>query len=225
MDGSERLRLALSWSGGKDSALALWTLRDQRLNPEVLVTTVTGDSDRVSMHGTRRDLLLRQAAAASVPLVEVEIPVVCTNEEYEDRMERALRSESLRDVEAVAFGDLFLEDIRRYRETRLAAGGRRAVFPLWHRDTSHLAREFIAAGFEAILACVDPTKLDRSFVGRTFDQQLLDDLPANVDPCGENGEFHTFVYAGPIFAGTIALELGSVIERDGFTFADLSGAG
>jgi len=223
MNGSGPVRLALSWSGGKDSALALWTLRaEHRLIPEALITTVTAEYDRVSMHGTRRDLLVRQAAAARIPLVEVEIPVACTNEQYEHRMRRALRSESLRDVGAIAFGDLFLEDIRRYREARLAPVGKHALFPLWHRDTRCLAREFIAGGFQAILVCVDPTKLDRSFAGRSFDQQLLDDLPADVDPCGENGEFHTFVHAGPVFAGPIALEVGPVVERDGFVFADLT---
>ena len=142
-------------------------------------------------------------APIGVPLVEVEIPVACTNDVYERRMEQTLASEPLRDVEAVAFGDLFLEDIRAYREDRLATAGKRACFPLWHRDTTDLAREFIAAGFEAVIVCVDPTKLDRSFAGRRFDERLLDDLPAGVDPCGENGEFHTFVYAGPILSAPL----------------------
>ena len=133
-----------------------------------------------------------------------------------------MTSEPLRDVDAVAFGDLFLEDIRRYREDRLVAAGKRACFPLWHRDTTSLAREFIAAGFEAILVCVDPAKLDRSFAGRRFDDRLLADLPPGVDPCGENGEFHTFVYAGPIMPAPIAVEVGETVERDGFVFTDLT---
>lgn len=222
MNGSEPARLALSWSGGKDSALALWTLRDEHgHNPEALITTVTGAYDRVSMHGTRRQLIARQAVAAGIPLVEIEIPVACTNEQYEARMGQALASESLRDVDAIAFGDLFLEDIRSYREARLSTVGKRALFPLWHRDTHRLANEFIAAGFQAIVVCVDPNKLDRSFAGRSFDQQLLDDLPAGVDPCGENGEFHTFVHAAPIFSEPIACSAGPVVERDGFVFADV----
>jgi uncharacterized protein (TIGR00290 family) len=223
MDRSQPVRLALSWSGGKDSALALWTLRyEHGLTPEALITTVTAGYDRVSMHGTRRDLLARQAAVASIPLVEIDIPVACTNEQYEHRMGQALASEGLRDVETIAFGDLFLQDIRSYREARLATVGKQALFPLWNQETARLARQFIAAGFQAILVCVDPTKLDRSFAGRPFDQQLLDDLPADVDPCGENGEFHTFVHAAPIFSEPIALELGPIVERDGFVFADLT---
>jgi len=219
------VRLALSWSGGKDSSLALWSLREeQRFLPEALITTVTGAYDRVSMHGTRRELLALQAAAAQIPLVEIEIPVGCSNEQYEDRMRQALSSEMLRDVESIAFGDLFLEDVRRYREERLTPVGRQALFPLWHRDTRRLADEFIAAGFEAILVCVDPAQLDPSFAGRRFDQQLLRDLPAGVDPCGENGEFHTFVHAGPIFDAPIAVEVGTTVERDGFVFTDLTPA-
>jgi len=215
--------LALSWSGGKDSALALWVLaREHGIVPRVLVTTVTEVYDRISMHGVRRSLLVSQAQATGVPLVEIEIPVACTNEVYEQRMARALASEPLRDVEAVAFGDLFLEDIRTYREDRLATVGKRACFPLWHRDTAALAREFVAAGFEAILACVDPAQLDGSFAGRRFDDDLLDDLPPGADPCGENGEFHTFVYAGPILRAPITVEVGETVERDGFVFSDIT---
>jgi uncharacterized protein (TIGR00290 family) len=215
--------VALSWSGGKDSALALWILaRDHGVVPRALITTVTEVYDRISMHGVRRSLLAIQARATGVPLVEVEIPVACTNDIYERRMAAALESDPLRDVEAFAFGDLFLEDIRTYREDRLAAAGKRACFPLWHRDTAELAREFVAMGFEAIVACVDPSKLDGSFAGRRFDDRLLDDLPAGVDPCGENGEFHTFVYAGPIFQAPIAVEVGEIVERDGFVFSDIA---
>lgn len=223
MNDAARRTVALSWSGGKDSALALWMLgRDHDVSPRALITTVTDVYDRISMHGVRRSLLAVQAEAVGVPLVEVEIPAACTNVVYEQRMEQAMTSEPLRDVDAVAFGDLFLEDVRRYREDRLAAAGKRACFPLWHRDTTSLAREFIAAGFEAILVCVDPAKLDRSFAGRRFDDRLLADLPAGVDPCGENGEFHTFVYAGPIMPAPIAVEVGETVERDGFVFTDLA---
>lgn len=216
--------LALSWSGGKDSALALWILaRERGVVPRALITTVTEVYDRISMHGVRRSLLALQAAATGVPLVEVEIPVACTNDVYEERMAQALTSEPLRDVEAVAFGDLFLGDVRTYREDRLAVVAKQALFPLWHRDTAGLAREFIDAGFEAIVACVDPGKLDGSFAGRRFDDQLLDDLPSGVDPCGENGEFHTFVYAGPILHAPITVEVGEIVERDGFVFSDMRG--
>ena len=225
MNDRARSALALSWSGGKDSALTLWVLgRDHGVVPRALITTVTDVYERISMHGVRRSLLARQTEAVGVPLVEVEIPAGCTNEVYEQRRAQAFAAEPLASVEAVAFGDLFLEDIRAYREERLAAAGRRGCFPLWQRDTADLAREFIAAGFEAIIVCVDPTKLDRSFAGRRFDRRLLDDLPAGVDPCGENGEFHTFVYAGPILPEPIAVEVGETVEREGFVFSDVTAA-
>ncbi len=224
MTTADATALALSWSGGKDSALALWTLRRaDGLWPRALITTVTDAYARVSMHGVRRELVLRQAEAAGVPLVEIEIPVGCTNELYEQRMAEAFASEGLRGISAVAFGDLFLADIRAYREARLGAAGLEAVFPLWKRDTARLAREFIAAGFRAVLVCVDPGQLDPSFAGRAFDADLLADLPGHVDPCGENGEFHTFVHAGPVFGQPIACRVGEIVERDGFVFADLLG--
>lgn len=212
---------ALSWSGGKDSALSLWTMREQGIEPQALITTVTDGYDRISMHGVRRELLAAQAEALGVPLVEVPIPPSCVNEVYEARMADAFAAPPLADVQAVAFGDLFLEDIRAYREQRLAASGRRGMFPLWGRDTSELAREFIAAGFEARIACLDPRALPASFAGRAYDESLLADLPAEVDPCGENGEFHTFVSAGPIFSEPVACETGEVVEREGFVFCDL----
>jgi uncharacterized protein (TIGR00290 family) len=212
---------ALSWSGGKDSALTLWTLRREGLEPAALITTVTDAYDRISMHGVRRELLARQAAATAIPLVEVRIPPACVNEVYETRMAEAFASPPLSAVEAVAFGDLFLEDVRAYREERLAANGMRGLFPLWGRDTGVLAQEFIAAGFQAFIACLDPRALDASFAGRAYDEQLLADLPASVDPCGENGEFHTFVHAGPIFTEPIACDPGEVVEREGFVFCDL----
>jgi len=218
------MRTALSWSGGKDSALTLWTLRSQGIEPEALITTVTDEYDRISMHGVRRELLARQADAVGIPLVEVRIPPACVNEVYEARMAQAFASPSMSGVEAVAFGDLFLEDVRAYRETRLTAAGKRGLFPLWGRDTDILAHEFVAAGFQAIIACVDPRALDASFAGRAYDEQLLADLPVSVDPCGENGEFHTFVHAGPIYSGPITCATGEVVERDGFVFCDLAPA-
>lgn len=215
------MTVALAWSGGKDSALALAALRAEGVEPCALMTTVTEIYDRVSMHGVRRELLARQAEAAHLPLVEVTIPPMCVNEVYEARMAAALAAPSLGAADEVAFGDLFLADVRAYREDRLALAGRRARFPLWGRDTDELARTFLAAGFEAVVCCVDPRALDPSFAGRTYDERLLADLPPAVDPCGENGEFHTFVHAGPVFAQQVALEVGEVVERDGFVFCDL----
>jgi uncharacterized protein (TIGR00290 family) len=214
--------LVLSWSGGKDSALALHALRNEhRREPIALLTTVTEQYDRISMHGVRGELLRAQARATRIPLAEVSIPPRCPNEVYEQRMAQALASSQLDGADEVAFGDLFLEDIRAYREQRLASAGKRALFPVWGRDTSSLARAFIRDGFEAVIVCVDPRQLDPAFAGRRFDEELLADLPESVDPCGENGEFHTFVYAGPIFAEPIACELGEVITREGFEFCDV----
>jgi uncharacterized protein (TIGR00290 family) len=211
----------LSWSGGKDSSLALWVMREEGVEPTALFTTFTEDYDRVSMHAVRRDLLRAQAEAVGVPLVEVGIPAACVNEVYEERMAAALDSPPLDQVEEFAFADLFLADIRAYREERLAAIGRRATFPLWDRDTTALAAQFVEVGFEATLVCVDPKQLDGSFAGRAFDADLLRDLPEGVDPCGENGEFHTFVSAGPIFSAPVPVEYGETVERDGFVFHDL----
>jgi uncharacterized protein (TIGR00290 family) len=215
------MAFALSWSGGKDSALALWALRREQLEPEALITTITDAYDRISMHGVRRELLVRQAEALGLPLVEVVIPPACVIEIYEARMAEAFAVAPLSGIEAVAFGDLFLEDVRAYREERLAAAGKRGLFPLWGRDTAGLAREFLDAGFEARLVCIDPHVLDPSFAGRRYDERLLAELPPSVDPCGENGEFHTFVQVGPIFAAPIACKRGEVVERDGFVFCDL----
>jgi uncharacterized protein (TIGR00290 family) len=222
--GKDSRRHALSWSGGKDSALTLWALRLQGVEPEALITTVTDAYDRISMHGVRRELLAKQADKTGIPLVEVRIPPACVNEVYEARMTEAFASAPLASVETVAFGDLFLEDVRAYREERLTASGRRGVFPLWGRDTGVLAREFIAAGFQAFIVTLDPRALDASFAGRAYDEQLLAELPASVDPCGENGEFHTFVHAGPIFSEPIACETGEVVEREGFVFCDVIAA-
>ena len=213
---------ALSWSGGKDSALALHELQKQpESGPRALITTVTADFGRISMHGVRRELLCRQAQAIGLPLVEVEIPIACSNDVYEQRMGQALAEAPLADAGSIAFGDLFLADIRAYRVQRLRRSGKEAVFPLWGRDTAELAREFISAGFEAVLVCVDPRRLDPSFAGRRLDADLLADLPPDVDPCGENGEFHTFVYAGPIFDAPIRCDVGEIVERDGFVYCDV----
>jgi len=213
------VNVALSWSGGKDSALALHALRGDGAEPSALVTTVTEGYDRISMHGVRRTLLAAQARATGIPLVEIEIPPACTNELYEQRMTDAFAT-TLRDVDAVAFGDLFLEDIRAYREERLARVAKQPLFPIWGRDTGELAREFVAGGFEAVLVCVDPKRLDGRFAGLTF-ADALRRLPPDVDPCGENGEFHTFVHSGPVLAAPIDVTHGEVVERDGFVFCDL----
>ena len=223
-DSPPRVRSALSWSGGKDSALTLWSLRHQGVKPEALITTVTDAYERISMHGVRRELLARQADVVGIPLVEVRIPPACVNDVYEARMAQAFASAPLSEVEVVAFGDLFLEDVRAYREARLAANDMRGLFPLWGRDTGTLAQEFIAAGFQAIIICLDPRALDASFAGRPYDEHLLADLSPSVDPCGENGEFHTFVHAGPIFAEPIECETGEIVQRDGFVFCDLQPA-
>jgi uncharacterized protein (TIGR00290 family) len=217
---------ALSWSGGKDSALALHELRTgSGPAPNTLITTVTADYGRISMHGVRRELLVGQAHAAGLPLVEVEIPAGCSNEVYEQRLGATLADEPLASTQTIGFGDLFLADLREYREEQLGRVGKQAIFPLWGRDTNALAREFIALGFEAILVCVDPRHLDPSFAGRRFDAELLADLPPHVDPCGENGEFHTFVHAGPVFSAPIDCVVGEIVEREGFVFCDVVPAG
>jgi uncharacterized protein (TIGR00290 family) len=182
---------------------------------------VTAAFDRVSMHGVRRTLLERQAAATGLPSIQIEIPSPCPNEVYEAAMTRALASARADGVTHVVFGDLFLADLRAWREERLAQVGMTGVFPLWLRDTAALAKQMIADGMRAIVTCVDPRKLDRSFAGRTWDASFLADLPPEVDPCGENGEFHTFVSAGPMFAAPLPVTPGEVVERDGFVFADL----
>jgi uncharacterized protein (TIGR00290 family) len=215
------MSVALSWSGGKDSALALSALRRVGREPEALITTVTATYERVSMHGVRRELVARQAEALGIPLVEVVIPPACVNEVYETKMAAAFAAPPLAGIDVVAFGDLFLEGVRAYREERLAARGRRGLFPLWERDTEELAREFIRDGFEAVVVCLDPRALDPSFAGRAYDERLLAELPPSVDPCGENGEFHTFVHAGPVFAEPVACAAGDIVERDGFVFCDL----
>jgi len=215
-------RLTLSWSSGKDSAWALHLLR-QRSDYEVagLLTTLNAKFDRVAMHSTRRALLEAQAAAAGLPLHVVPLPWPCSNEHYEAAMQTACAGILASGVDMIAFGDLFLEDVRRYREEKLQGTGLTPVFPVWGLDTRELSRQMIAAGLRARIVCVDPRKLPSDFAGRDFDEDFLRELPPGVDPCGENGEFHSFVYAGPIFREPIPIESGDVVERDGFVFADV----
>ena len=215
-------RAWMSWSSGKDSSYALHMARlAGELEITALLTTVTETFARVSMHGVREELLRAQARAIGLPLIEVRIPSPCTNEVYEERMSAVLGGATQGGVETVVFGDLYLADIRAYREDRLASVGMRAAFPLWKKDTRALAREMIASGVRAVLTCIDPRKMPRELAGREFDAALLDDLPDDVDPCGENGEFHTFAYAGPALREPIAVRVGDVVDRDGFVFADV----
>ena len=212
----------LSWSGGKDSALALHELlMDPTIELRGLLTTVTDGYDRVSMHGVRTSLVSAQAAALEVPLWTVHIPPSATNEQYERATLERLAAMRRDGIEAIAFGDLFLSDVRAYRERLVGISGLRPLFPLWGKPTSELAREFVRSGFRAILVCVDPRQMDVSHCGSEFDDALLGALPAAADPCGERGEFHTFVYDGPMFCQPIATQRGSVVERDGFVFCDL----
>ncbi|RYZ01765.1 MAG: adenine nucleotide alpha hydrolase [Myxococcales bacterium] len=212
----------LSWSSGKDSAWTLHMLRQQQeLEVVGLLTTVNEQFDRVAMHAVRSELLRAQAEAAGLPLLEVKLPWPCHNEQYEAAMAAAMVEVKARGVTAMAFGDLFLEDIRAYREQKLEGTGVRPVFPLWGKPTAELARQMIAGGLQARLTCVDPRVMPSALAGRAFDEALLRDLPASVDPCGERGEFHTFVHSGPMFERAIPIESGEVVERDGFVFADL----
>jgi len=210
------------WSGGKDSAMALHTLLHQKQFRIVsLLTTVTETYDRVAMHGVRRELLRLQAQSIGLPLHEVFIPPQCVNPVYEARMEAALRFFLSQGVRTVAFGDIFLEDLRVYREKNLARIGMTALFPIWKRDTRQLIRHFHEQRFRAIAACIDSRVLDPRFAGRELDESFFRDLPANADPCGENGEFHTFVFDGPIFQFPIPTRTGEIVNRDGFVFCDL----
>lgn len=212
----------LSWSSGKDSAWALERVRRQdEAEIVALLTTVNQTHHRVAMHAVREELLDRQAEALGLPLVKVQLPWPCPNAIYESAMADAVERARREGVTMMVFGDLFLEDIRRYREEKLAGTGIQPLFPLWEINTAHLASQMIEAGLRAYLTCVDPKKLPRRFAGRMFDHTLLAEFPPDVDACGENGEFHTFAFAGPMFRQPIVAQQGEVIERDGFVFADL----
>jgi uncharacterized protein (TIGR00290 family) len=210
----------VSWSGGKDSCLALAEIRHTH-NIAALLTTITRDFDRISMHGVRRILLKQQAESLGIPLHEVFISKGAGNEEYEQKTIAALEEFRAHHVDSVVFGDLFLEDIRAYREKLLSRLGMKGLYPVWGRDTARLIKEFLARGFKTAVVCVDPAKLSRAFVGRVLDEQFLSELPAEVDPCGENGEFHTFVFDGPGFRTPVPFSFGEIVMRDGFWFADL----
>ena len=216
-------KVVFTWSGGKDSAMALYQLvMENGHNVLALLTTVTQDYGRISMHGVRAALLEQQAASLRLPLEQVRISRNSSNEEYEAVMEEKLRQYQAEGAQSAVFGDIFLEDLKKYREDNLAKIGMTAIFPIWKRDTSELARTFIALGFRAVITCVDTEALDRRFAGRDFDEQLLADLPDGVDPCGENGEFHSFVCDGPIFRERIRFRRGRTVLRDNrFCFCDL----
>jgi uncharacterized protein (TIGR00290 family) len=217
-----RPKALVAWSSGKDSAWALHEVRREgALEVVGLTTTVTSEFGRVSMHAVREGLLDRQAAALGLPCRKVRIPWPCPNAVYEEEMGKVVRAAVAEGVTRVVFGDLLLEDVRAYREATLAGTGMEPVFPLWRRDTAALARDMIEGGLRATLTCVDPRRVPRALAGRTFDAALLAALPAGVDPCGENGEFHTFAWAGPMFSRPIAVTPGEVVEREGFFFADL----
>ena len=221
-------RVLLSWSSGKDSAWALHVLRQQsRIEVIGLLTTYNETADRVAMHAVRRRLVQAQAQSTGLPLWSVFLPWPCSNDAYEAKMQEAVERARRSGVTHFAFGDLFLEDVRAYRETKLAGTGIDPLFPIWttEHDTPNLAREMLAGGLSAVLTCVDPKQLDPKFVGRKFDEQLLKELPGGVDPCGERGEFHTYCSAGPMFANPISVDVGELSLRDGFWFADVVPAG
>lgn len=216
-------KVILSWGGGKDSALALYEIQktgDYEIS--ALLITITEDYDRSSMHGVRRILVEQQANSLGFPLEKVFIPKKVSNEDYESKMRGVLEKYLNVGVYSVVFGDIFLEDIRRYREENLSKIGMKGIFPLWGRDTTELANTFIDFGFEAVVTCIDSNFLDKIFIGRTFDKQFLSELPSTVDPCGENGEFHSFVYDGPIFNGKVLYKKGEIVLRENrFYFCDL----
>jgi len=215
--------LIFGWSGGKDSALALYELsKDKNFQVAALLTTVTEGYDRISMHGVRRELLQKQADALGYSLEEISIPQKCTNEIYEQRMQQTLEKYRGQGIVTAAFGDLFLQDVRQYREERMGRIGMKCLFPLWGRNTTELAARFVDLGFRAVIVCVDTDVLDRRYAGREYNHDLLRDLPPGIDPCAENGEFHTFVYDGPIFSKPVEVQRGEKILRDNrFFYCDL----
>jgi len=217
------MRVLVSWSSGKDSAWMLHVLKkDRSIEIGGLLTTMNEQFDRVAMHAVRRRLVEAQAAAAGVPLRTVPLPWPCSNDEYEARMRTAVAQAVAEGFTHVAFGDLFLEDVRKYREEKLAGSGLTPLFPIWGIPTDELANRMIEHGLRSVLTCVNPKQLDRSFAGRQFDRSLVDDLPPGVDKCGERGEFHSFAWDGPMFNRAVGVTVGEVVERDGFVFADIS---
>ncbi len=215
-------RCWLSWSSGKDSAWALTVLRERDdLEVVGLLTTLNEEADRVAMHAVRRRLLEAQAEAAGLPLIAIDLPSPCSNEVYEEKMRGAIAQAHEAGVEVMAFGDLFLEDVRDYRVKQMEGTGIEPIFPIWGEPTDQLARRMVDAGLKAWITCVDPKQLDPSFAGRHWDHALLDELPEGVDPCGEKGECHTFCYDAPCFAEPIEVTPGEIVEKDGFVFADL----
>ncbi len=215
-------RVLVGWSGGKDSALAVWKLLNEgRCEIVALVSTITEGYRRLSMHGVRVELIRMQAERIGLPLVESLIPPNANNAIYEAALEAAIKPFVAAGVKKMAFGDLFLEDIRKYREGLLDRFGMEALFPIWNEDTQQLSREFIQSGFRAVVVCIDPRHVKADFCGREYDLDFLEELPETVDPCGERGEFHTFVYAGPIFREPIGIRRGCVVLREGFYFCDL----
>ena len=214
------MKVLLSWSSGKDSAWTLHTLRQQGIEPAGLLTTINEAAERVAMHGVRHDLLRAQARAARLPLISIPLPHPCSNEVYEARMAAAVADARRQGFTHVAFGDLFLQDVRRYREERLVASGLTPIFPLWGRRTEELGREMIRGGLDARLSCIDSRALPAEFAGRVYDEALLRDFPSGVDPCGERGEFHTCVVGGPMFSNPLEVRRGEIVERDGFVFCD-----
>jgi len=215
-------KVLLSWSSGKDSVWALHLLRQQPdIEVAALLTSFNSAADRVAMHAVRRALVDTQASRTGIPQWSVDLPWPCSNAQYEERMRGVCQRALAEGITAIAFGDLFLQDIRDYRERQLQGTGLEPLFPVWEIPTTKLARDMIAAGVKAKITCVDPAQVDSTFAGRDFDQDLLDSLPHGVDPCGENGEFHTFVYDAPVFSSPIAVSMGEIVERDGFVFADV----
>jgi uncharacterized protein (TIGR00290 family) len=217
------MKTLVSWSSGKDSA---WMLHVLKQEPSIeiggLMTTMNEQFDRVAMHAVRRTMLEEQASAAGVPLRTIPLPWPCTNAQYEDRMRVAVDLAVAEGFTHVAFGDLFLEDVRKYREQKLAGTGLTPIFPIWGIPTDQLAIDMVENGLRSVITCVNPKQLDRSFAGRQFDRALLDDLPAGVDRCGERGEFHSFAYDGPMFNRALSVTVGDIVDRDGYVFADVS---
>ncbi|MGB9728045.1 MAG: diphthine--ammonia ligase [Nitrososphaeria archaeon] len=216
------MKVAVAWSGGKDSALTLYTILSQKIyNISCLLTSFTREYDRVTMHGVRRSLIIRQAKALEIPLYGIYIPAHSTMHEYSEIMGKAANKLKKEGVKAIAFGDIYLEDVRRYREENLAKADIKTIFPLWGKDPNIVARQFIELGFKAIIVCVSSKLLGKKFVGRQYDKNFLNSLPPNVDPCGERGEYHTFVYDGPIFKKKVEYQTGETVLRENFYYIDI----